>query len=166
MFRKAFTTLAFAMVVGSAACNNSIVGPKDITSVGDSPAPRTPAEHDVNRVCIDDLRGVDLVSPSESQFVRVGDNVGVSWAAREFCTGFYVKARVSYDDGATWTMLLDSKNTLSTTWRVPNKAHIRPVFEVTLEDMAYQQYTTTRALANGILEAIPTPGHQPPVDHD
>ncbi len=166
MFRKAFTTLAFAMVVGSAACNNSIVGPKDITSVGDSPAPRTPAEHDVNRVCNDDERGVQILTPSESQFVRVGDNVRIAWAAREFCTGFYVKARVTYDDGATWTMLLDSKNALSAGWRVPNLAHRRAVIEVTLTDTAYQEYSTTLALANGILEAIPTPGHQPPVDHD
>ena len=165
MFRKAITTLAFAMVFGSAACNNSIVGPKDITSTGGAPAPRPHPPVERDKVCIDDLRGVQITSPSESQSVRVGDNVAVTWVAKEFCTGFVATARVSYDGGSTWSTLGVAKNALSATWRIPSLAHIRPIVEVTLEDAAYEQYTATIALRTGILDA-PSPGHVPPVERD
>ncbi len=163
MFRKAITTLAFAMVFGSSACNNSIEGPQDISGAGGNPAPRPVVERD--KVCLDDLRGVAITSPSESQSVRVGDNVSVAWVANEFCTGFVATARVSYDDGTTWSTIGVAKNALSMTWRIPNQTHLRWIVEVTLEDAAYEQYTATVAAQSPIL-AAPSPGHLPPVDHD
>src|SRR6188768_1165864 len=70
MLRKISTIAAMTLVLASAACN-SITAPVDNGTTGGSDRPdRYPDQ--VDKVCIDDLRAVDITSPGESQQIVAG----------------------------------------------------------------------------------------------
>lgn len=166
MFRKANFFMALALVLSASACNNSIVGPTTDGSTGSGGGPRPRPAQDRDKVCLEELRAVEITSPGEAQYLNANDLVTITWEAREYCSGFVATARVSYDGGATWQGLSVAKNATSAAWRVPTLDGVRPVIEVSVDDNQGDVRTDRVALANGILVARPVPGHRNPGDHD
>jgi hypothetical protein len=164
MFRKANTLMALAMVLSAAACNNSIVGPTTSAGGNGSPTPRPVNEHD--KVCLDELRAVEITSPGSSVYVNAGDLVTITFEAREYCSGYVATSRVSYDGGATWQQLDQRKQATSAGWRVPELDDVRPIIEVTLDDGAGDLRSDRVELAHGILVRRPAPPVRDPDEHD
>ena len=164
MFRKANTFMALALVLSAAACNNSIVGPATTTGGGNSPSPRPVKEHD--KVCLDELRAVEITSPGSSVYLNAGDLVTITWEAREYCNAFSSTSRVSYDGGATWQHLSTTKNGTSAGWRVPELDGVRPIIEVSVDDLQGDIRVDRVELGNGILGTRPTPPRRNPGEHD
>ena len=165
MFRKANSLMAAALVLSLAACN-SISGPTTGGSTGTGGGPRPRPLNERDKVCLEELRAVEITSPGEGSYVNASDLVTITWDAREYCNGFVATARVSYDGGATWQGLSTAKNATSAAWRVPTLDGIRPVIEVSLDDTQGDVRTDRVALANGILAARPAPPHRNPGEHD
>ena len=163
MFRKANSLMALALVLSAAACNNSIVGPT--TGGGTiSPRPRPAEEHD--KVCLVELRDVQITSPGEAVYLNAGDLVTITWEAREYCNAFSAASRVSYDGGATWQHLSTTKNGTSAGWRVPELDGVRPIIEVSVDDLQGDIRVDRVELGNGILGTRPTPPRRNPGEHD
>lgn len=132
MLRKISTLAAMTLVLASAACN-SITAPTDGGTTGRNDRPdRTPDQ--VDKVCIDDLRAVEITAPGESQQIIAGQLVMVTWATREICGGYYADVRVSYDGGQSFVELGSTKNALSMAWRLPELDGVALVVDVTVTD--------------------------------
>ena len=167
MFRKANFFMALTLVLSASACNNSIVGPTTSGGTGGGtggPRPRPVEEHD--KVCLEELRAVEITSPGESQYLNAGDLVTINWEAREYCSGYVATTRISYDNGATWQQLAAAKLATSAAWRVPELDDVRPIIEVTVDDGAGDVRSDRVALANRILVARPNPPRRNPGEHD
>lgn len=165
MFRKANTLMALAMVLSAAACSNSIVGPETTSGgAGRNPAPRPVQEHD--KVCLDELRAVEITSPGTNVYLNAGDLVTIAFEAREYCNGYVATTRVSYDGGATWQQLDERKQATSAAWRVAELDGVRPILEVSVDDQLGDVRTDRVELGNGILGSHPTPPRRNPGEHD
>jgi len=167
MFRKANFFMALTLVLSASACNNSIVGPTTGGGSGGgtgSPRPRPAEERD--KVCLEELRAVEIMGPGESQYLNANDLVTITWEAREYCSGFVATTSISYDGGVTFQRLAQAKNALAAAWRVPELDGVRPVIEVSVDDGNGDVRTDRVALANGILVARPAPPHRNPGEHD
>lgn len=164
MFRKANTFMALALVLSAAACNNSIVGPATTTGGGNSPSPRPVNDHD--KVCLDELRAVEITSPGSSVYLNAGDLVTITFEAREYCSGYVATSRVSYDGGSTWQQLDQRKLATSAGWRVPELDGIRPIIEVSVDDGSGDVRSDRVELSHGILGTRPTPPVRDPDEHD
>ena len=159
MLRK-FTSIAAVMtVVASAACN-SITAPQGDTTGGtrNSDPTRSPAQRD--KVCVDELRAVEITSPSESQSVYGGQLVMVTWDAQHLCGGYTATVRVSYDGGQSFSTLGSAKNISSMGWRLPELDGVPVVVAVDLADAAGIIHDAV-ALRNPLTTIPPAPDRDP-----
>jgi hypothetical protein len=163
MFRKANSLMALALVLSAAACNNSIVGP---TTGGGTSSPRPRPAEDHDKVCLVELRDVQITSPGEAVYLNAGDLVTITWEAREYCSAFSAASRVSYDGGATWQQLSETKNGTSAGWRVPELDGVRPIIEVSVDDLQGDVRVDRVELGHAILGTRPTPPRRNPDEHD
>ena len=124
MIRKAMIAATMALVGLTAACN-SITG----TDGGQ----RSPAPSPVNKVCLDNERAVDILSPAAGQIVHASEWVYVSWDALYMCGDYTATLQVSYDDGTTYQTVGQAQNATSMMWHAPSLA--LPVrLQVTVQD--------------------------------
>ena len=145
MLRKISTIAAMTLVLASAACN-SITAPADGGTTGRNDRPdRYPDQ--VDKVCIDDLRAVEITAPGESQQIVAGQLVMVTWQTREICGGYYADVRVSYDGGQNFVELGSTKNALSMAWRLPELDGVALVVDVAVTD-AHGTVSDRLALSN------------------
>jgi hypothetical protein len=127
MFRKTTTALALVTLVMASACN-TLVG-TDETQSGD---PR-PQQSDATKFCVDDLRSIAIQTPDESQIVRSGQLVLVTWDTAWLCGSFDVTLYASYDHGATYQPVGQARNAASMNWSVPRLA-TAPLLKVVAVD--------------------------------
>jgi hypothetical protein len=160
MFRKStMITLALVAVLSSFACNTSVVGPTPTSTIdsGSDRGPRQPIQTD-KAPCDDSARGVDIQTPYESQLLHAGDRINVAWTASNFCGGFTALVRVSYDDGASWTVLGEQKDATTFAWRVPNQVGRSVRLEVGLSDVEGPSASDVVQMSSPILAG---PGSNP-----
>ena len=163
MLRKISTITAMALVLASAACN-SISGVDEGGTTGRNSDPVRPSQEVSEKVCIDDLRAVDITSPGESQQLEGGQLAMVTWETREICGGFWADVRVSYDGGQSYVILGETKNARSMAWRLPELDGVALVVEVTVTDN-YGSVSDRLALANRLYTRDPNPDRNPD-EHD
>jgi hypothetical protein len=101
--------LVLALALIQPACQQSTVGPNGESSQG----PQGP------KVCIDDLRSVRLIHPTELELanLRTNDAVLVEWEVRDVCTQYM--ATVDFQIGSGTPYRIQSKNATSVLWHVP-----------------------------------------------
>jgi hypothetical protein len=134
MFRKLMTLTALVSLMALAACN-SITGPATKSSNGSSApgrGPKPPQQYE--KVCLSDLRAVEITSPSEGSIVYGGDQELVTWVGREICGHFTAELQVSLDNGRTFQSQGVYQDALSASWRVPNVDGAQTVIRVILTD--------------------------------
>ena len=165
MFRKANSLMATALVLSLAACN-SITGPTTGGNTGSGGGPRPRPVNERDKVCLEELRAVEITSPGEQSYLNANDLVTITWDAREYCSGYVATAYISYDAGVTFQHLSTAKNAVSAAWRVPTLDGVRPVIEVSLDDGQGDVRIDRVALVHEILVARPNPPHRNPGEHD
>jgi hypothetical protein len=164
MLRKISTITAMALVLASAACN-SISGPADDGgSTGRNSDPVRPSQEVSEKVCIDDLRAVDITSPGESQQLHGGQLAMVTWETREICGGYWADVRVSYDGGQNFVLLGETKNARSMAWRLPELDGVALVVDVTITD-SHGSVSDRIALSRELRTRNPNPDRNPD-EHD
>ena len=162
MLRKITSIAAVMTVLASAACN-SITAPAGTTGgTGNSDPTRPPVNRD--KVCIDELRDVEITSPSESQTIHGGQLVMVTWDAEHLCGGYTATVRVSYDGGQSFSILGSAKNAVSMGWRLPELDGVPVVVAVDLADAA-GTISDAVALRNPLTTIPPGPDRNPD-EHD
>ena len=134
MFRKLMTLTAVATMVVLSACSSS-TGPDAGTSLrraGTDPGPKPPQQFE--KVCLSDLRAVEITGPGEGSIMYGGDTQLITWEAREICGRFEAELEVSLDNGVTFQSQGEYKNATSATWKVPNLDGAQIVLRVTVSD--------------------------------
>ena len=106
MRHPATLSLVLALALIQPACEQSTVGP-----TGQSP--QGP------KVCIDDLRSVRLLHPTELELsnLRTNDAVLVEWEVSNVCTQYMATVEFQIGSGAPYR--IQSKNATSVLWHVP-----------------------------------------------
>lgn len=135
MFRvnkKSMSGLMFLVSMSVAACNN-VTGTGPGTSAEGDRRSREPQVYD--KVCIDDLRAVQISSPTESRILHVDDFVVIAWEAEHVCGSFEALVEVSYDDGRNYELLGSKKNGRSMSWQVGGFDGARAKVRVTVTDV-------------------------------
>jgi len=99
-------------------------------------------------------------------YLNAGDAVTITFEAREYCSGYVATTRVSYDGGATWQQLDQSKQSTSAGWRVPELDGVRPIIEVSVDDQQGDVRMDRLELGNGILGSRPIAPRRNPGEHD
>ena len=133
MFRKLMTITAVASMVVLSACSSS-TGPDagaNLRRAGTDPGPKPPQQFE--KVCLEELRAVEITSPGEADTPYAGQTVLVTWEAREICGHFEAELEVSLDDGRTFESQGQFKNATSASWKVPG-VRSTPILRVTLRD--------------------------------
>jgi hypothetical protein len=163
MFRKLMTLTAVVSLVVLSACS-STTGLKtgDNTSRrGTHPGPKPPQQFD--KVCLEDLRAVEITGPGEGSIVYGGDMQMVTWEAREICGRYTAELEVSLDNGRTYQSKGEYKNATSATWKVPNVDGAQVIVRVKLVDQI-GEVSDEVAFANRLVGR--RTGHSgPPQDH-
>lgn len=133
MFRKMMSSaVAFVAIVACAACNSTL-GPQSTTEASDRDrGPRESSDYD--KVCVVELRAVEITGPAESRAVYGGDYVVITWANHHICGGYDSIVEISYDGGHSFQLLGKKRNGVSMGWRVPELDGVRPVIRVQTED--------------------------------
>ena len=134
MFRKLMTITAVASLVVLSACSSS-TGPDagaNVRRTGTDPGPKPPQQFE--KVCLSDLRAVEITGPGEGSIVYGGDLQLITWEAREICGRFESELEVSLDNGRTFESKGEYKNATSASWTVPNLDGALVVVRVTVSD--------------------------------
>jgi hypothetical protein len=143
MFRKTTTALALVTVVLAAACN-SLVGIEEVEDGGPDPRPIADKKN-----CIEDLRAIDILSPSEAQIVHGGELVLVTFETEWLCGSYDLTLYASYDHGTTFVTVGQATNAASMSWSVPNNA-VYPLLKVVAVDRT-GSLSDEIALANSVI---------------
>ena len=131
MLKKALATLAMAMLMISAACN-TVTGPAVDDSTagrGGNDTPRQPQERN-DKVCLDDLRAAEIMTPVEGQILHNNDAVLVTFTVDHFCSGYTAAVEVSTDGGQSFQKIAEGRGLASALWKLPNLDDLRPVVRV------------------------------------
>jgi hypothetical protein len=135
MFRKLMTLTAVVSLVVLSACS-STTGLKTGGDTGHRArgggGPKPPQQFE--KVCLEDLRAVEITSPSEGSIVYGGEIAMVTWEAREICGHFAAELEVSLDGGRTFVSKGEYKDATSASWKVPNVDGAQVVVRVSLRD--------------------------------
>ena len=134
MFRKLTTLTAVVSLMVLSACS-STTGPKtggNNSRRGTDPGPKPPQQFE--KVCLEDLRAVEITGPGEGSIVYGGDTQMVTWEAREICGHYTTELEVSLDNGRTFESKGEYKDASSATWKVPNVDGAQVIVRVSLHD--------------------------------
>ena len=137
MFRKLMTLTAVVSMVVLSACSST-------TSTTTGPATGGVTEHrngggnpkppQFDKVCLEDLRAVQITGPAEGSIVYGGDTQMVTWEAIEICGHFAAELEVSLDNGRTYESKGEYKDATSASWKVPNLDGAQVIVRVSLRD--------------------------------
>jgi len=133
MFRKMMAVSATAALMALSACSSNVTGPVTSTPKAPHPAPKPPQEMD--RVCLSDLRAVQIMSPTESDLLYGDDTVMFQWQTREICRRYTAELLISTDDGLNFTSEGEYVNATSALWQVPNRDGMRVFARVVIHDI-------------------------------
>ncbi len=135
MFRKLMTLTALVSLLVLSACNSitgpAATGPKVLRSAGGG-GDKPPQVYE--KVCLSDLRAVEITGPGEGTLVYAGDTELVTWETREVCGRFTAELLVSLDNGQTFQSQGEYKNATSATWKAPNVDGAQVILKVVLQD--------------------------------
>ena len=134
MFRKFMTLTAVVSLMVLSACSSS-TGPQTGGTkrlAGNDPGPKPPQQFE--KVCMEELRGVEITGPGEGSIVYAGSTQMVTWEAHEICGRYTAELEVSLDNGRTFESKGEYKNATSASWKVPNVDGAQVIVRVSLRD--------------------------------
>ena len=150
MLRKLMVVTTAAFLMALSACGSS-TGPsagKETTQPGRRAGPKPPLQFE--KVCLEDLRAVEIISPSEGSIPYGGSVEMVTWDLREICGRYAAQLEVSLDGGRTFESKGEYKNAMSAVWKVPNVDGAQAVVRVTVHD-AFGEVSDSMVFANRLV---------------